>query len=250
MSSNYRCILQAVHIKPWTTFILGNIRYDHRRLLEEYKMPAPLQTHPRVSPCANTSAFCTEVRNVVLPRIQDALTASFEGLKDSCWTGSEEYMNMVGLYHSTLAYMASASDNKSVFISGSNGIQTQTQSPHLPALIMTELSIRWRTAMASGTEHEKTSYRLGLATFYNRMDKVPAKYGCLITERECVVVRIVKTDIYSPDVMEVSEGIAWGVTGMELYPKLTVGIALWYLGMLAAESDLEEGEGGGVSGDR
>ncbi|KAL4796459.1 hypothetical protein BDV19DRAFT_388283 [Aspergillus venezuelensis] len=104
--------------------------------------------------------------------------------------------------------------------------------------------------MASGSEHEKVSYRLGLATLYDRMDKVSARYGCLITERECVVVQIQKTGIVTPDVMEVSEGIEWGVSGTELYPKLTVWVALWYLGMLAAEVNLKEGEGGGVAGNR
>ena len=81
---------------------------------------------------------------------------------------------------------------------------------------------------SNGIRHRarKSLYKLGLARLYDRMDKVDAEYGCLITEGKCVV-QIQKTDIVTPDMMEVSEGIAWGVSETELYSRLTVWVALW-----------------------
>lgn len=92
-------------------------------------------------------------------------------------------------------------------------------------------SWKWNTDLAA---HPMPSYRkefrqvLSQLNWY--MGQHQARYGFILTDRELVVVRRLDANGY----LELAPSIPFSRGGDASQPELTVLLALWYLGMLAA----------------
>ncbi|PYH94302.1 hypothetical protein BO71DRAFT_450162 [Aspergillus ellipticus CBS 707.79] len=72
---------------------------------------------------------------------------------------------------------------------------------------------------------------LSQVNFY--MKQHEARYGFILTDAELVAIRCLDRN----GNLELSDSIPWNTRGDESQPRLTVLLALWYLGMLASDNE-------------
>lgn len=90
---------------------------------------------------------------------------------------------------------------------------------------------RWNTGMRHEVGHKKVLYLAGLSHLQKCMREHGCRYGFILTEIELVCVRAGVEEVPYFGFLELSPAIRTGETG-----GLTVGLALWYLNMLAKDS--------------
>ncbi|PWY80833.1 hypothetical protein BO94DRAFT_548130 [Aspergillus sclerotioniger CBS 115572] len=91
-------------------------------------------------------------------------------------------------------------------------------------------SYTWSTALNILGPGRKFEFKQVLSQLNWYMKQHQAKYGFLLTDRELVAVK----RLDGQGKLELSGSIPWDIHGSEDQPRLTVLLALWYLGMLAA----------------
>ncbi|OJD22676.1 hypothetical protein ACJ73_05974 [Blastomyces percursus] len=92
-------------------------------------------------------------------------------------------------------------------------------------------SWKWSTAMATGTDHDQTEFRQVLSQVNHYMKQHGSRYGFVLTDNELVAIR----RLDGVGRLQLSTPISWESRGTAAQPRLTVMLALWYLGMLAAQ---------------
>ena len=104
---------------------------------------------------------------------------------------------------------------------------------------------QWNSGMRNGTAPDKVNYLRGLARLHHFMREHGCRYGFIITEIELVCVRagVAKdSDSTLPlfGCLEVAQAIQIATSGKDSNGNLqmTVGLALWYLHMLAKEQPM------------
>lgn len=109
---------------------------------------------------------------------------------------------------------------------------------------------RFNTGMRVEAAHKKVEYLRGLAHLHRCMREHGCRYGFIITEIELVVVRLGtervpdfgSLEVATVQLAEHSQPVDLGVDGdgEDVQPaKMTAGLALWYLHMLARDEQLQ-----------
>jgi len=78
----------------------------------------------------------------------------------------------------------------------------------------------------------RTQFRQALSQVNWYMKRHRTRYGFILTDRELVAIRRLDDD----GNLELSDSVPWDTVGTEDQPRLTVLLALWYLGMLASDN--------------
>ncbi|KAK2736310.1 hypothetical protein FQN55_001696 [Onygenales sp. PD_40] len=94
-------------------------------------------------------------------------------------------------------------------------------------------SWKWSNALRNGTAYEQKEFKQVLSQVNHYMKQHRARYGLVLTNEELVAIR---RRNYDGDI-ELSRPIPWDTRGTAQHPCLTVLLALWYLGMLAAQDE-------------
>jgi hypothetical protein len=104
---------------------------------------------------------------------------------------------------------------------------------------------QWNSGFRTGTPPEKVLYLRGLARLHHFMREHGCRYGFIITEIELVCVRAgvdTSSDHAIPlfGCLEVAQAVQIATSGKDSNGNLqmTVGLALWYLHMLAKEQPM------------
>lgn len=104
---------------------------------------------------------------------------------------------------------------------------------------------QWNSGFRTGTAPEKVLYLRGLARLHHFMREHGCRYGFIITEIELVCVRAgvdASSDSAIPlfGCLEVAQAVQIATSGKDSNGnlKMTVGLALWYLHMLAKEQPM------------
>jgi hypothetical protein len=92
-------------------------------------------------------------------------------------------------------------------------------------------SWKWSTAMRTGTTWQRHQYRQVLSQVNWYMRQHGSRYGFVLTDIELVAIQRLDDN----GNLLVSNSISWQAGGTARQPQLTVLLALWYLGMLAAQ---------------
>lgn len=80
--------------------------------------------------------------------------------------------------------------------------------------------------------YHRTQFRQALSQVNWYMKRHRTQYGFILTDRELVAIRSLDDD----GNLEPSDSVPWDTVGTEDQPRLTVLLALWYLGMLASDN--------------
>ncbi|PYI31877.1 hypothetical protein BP00DRAFT_446105 [Aspergillus indologenus CBS 114.80] len=93
-------------------------------------------------------------------------------------------------------------------------------------------SYKWNLNMIDdGNEHVQKEFKQVLSQVNYYMKQHHTRYGFVITDQELVAIKRLNRD----GELQVSDSISWTDRGTPDQPCMTVLLALWYLGMLAAD---------------
>ncbi|KAH1347497.1 hypothetical protein LV164_007205 [Aspergillus fumigatus] len=207
----------------WPGFDLQTILQRYEALLMQVQLPAdPMPISP--SRGVPTETALREKLDVY-PRVRRALRAAFQHLatvgqmngSTALEFGSGDFAKVIDGFRPDTAYFVSA-------------LPSATGPNRAPGDI--KPSWKWSTAMAS---HRIPGYRaeyrqaLSQVNFYMKQHR--SRYGFILTDRELVVFR--RRD--NNGNLELASPTPFTAGGTAQQPQLTVLMALWYLGMLAAQ---------------
>ncbi|OJD18202.1 hypothetical protein AJ78_01760 [Emergomyces pasteurianus Ep9510] len=94
-------------------------------------------------------------------------------------------------------------------------------------------SWKWNTALRTGYPNQRAEFKQALSQVNYYMNQHKTRYGFLITNLELVAIRRLDNN----GSLELSTPIPWEAQGTATQPRLTVLLALWYIGMLAAQDE-------------
>ncbi|KAE8133851.1 hypothetical protein BDV38DRAFT_257236 [Aspergillus pseudotamarii] len=94
-------------------------------------------------------------------------------------------------------------------------------------------SFKWSLALRnSPTPYGRKQFKQALAQVNYYMKQHETHFGFILTDRELVAIRRLDRN----GRLELSDSVSWITKGSECQPRLTVLLALWYLGMLASDN--------------
>ncbi|PWY67608.1 hypothetical protein BO94DRAFT_540407 [Aspergillus sclerotioniger CBS 115572] len=173
----------------------------------------------------------SKISEYVIPRIRRSLRVSFAGLAASNQINGitavsfdvGEYAQLIDNYKPDTAYFIDALQSGS----GPNGAPGDIKP-----------SWKWSTALATHLDPPlRTEYRQALSQVNYYMKQHGSRYGFILSDLELVIFRRVDNN----GNLQLAPAIPWTRGGTEEEPQLTVLLALWYLGMLAAQDEGPDG---------
>ncbi|PGH29203.1 hypothetical protein GX50_08038 [[Emmonsia] crescens] len=211
------------HVGEWINFNLATVcqRYQ-AHLMATMLPPDPFPASPP-QPINSENPLRHRISDMLTPRIRRALRAGFDqlqaanqldGLTPLSFDVGEAALTPNG-FTPDLAYFVAAS-----FGSGPNRAPGDVK-----------LSWKWSTAMATGTVYDQNEFYQVLSQVNYYMKQHESRYGFVLTDNELVAIRRLDGN----GSLELSTPISWENYGTAAQPRLTVMLALWYLGMLAAQ---------------
>lgn len=220
-STSYRA--SDIHsVGVWINFTLATVRQRYQaHLMTTMLPPDPFPVSPPQPSSENPLRH--RISDMLTTRIRRALRTGFNQLQAvNQLNGLTPLSFDVGEAASTpggftpdLAYCVAAS-----FGSGPNRAPGDVKP-----------SWKWSMAMATGTAHDRNEFRQVLSQVNHYMKQHGSRYGFVLTDIELVAIRRLDGN----GSLELSTPISWDSLGTAAQPRLTVMLALWYLGMLAAQ---------------
>ncbi|KAL2794636.1 hypothetical protein BJX66DRAFT_325261 [Aspergillus keveii] len=222
-------------IREWGDFNLQQIQQDYGALLAAAMIsPDPLPTSPPQAIRLETG-FKTKAGEILFPQVRRALRQAFAWLANQP-SQPNQPPPMTG---------------KSV-VSMGVGELARTPGSFLPDVAFFEVGLapgvppnrvpgdlkphwKWDTNMADSVS-DRSEYLQALSQVNFYMHQHNTRYGFLLTNHEMVAIRR-RDDRGS---LELSRPIPWEAAGTPNNQRMTVLLALWYLGMLASQNEGDE----------
>ncbi|KAK9235307.1 hypothetical protein V1525DRAFT_390612 [Lipomyces kononenkoae] len=210
----------------WHGFNLNSILQRYGNVLVQAHLPPdPMPTSPPRAITAR-NALRSKISEYVFPRVRRGLRAGFNhltllnqinGLTIVSFDVGESAM-VIDSFKPDTAYFALE-------------LPAGTSWNRAPGDI--KPSWKWSTALvAHPVLGIRTEFRQALSQANWYMKQHHSRYGFLLTDRELVVFRRLDTNGH----LELAPPVPFTIGGSAAQPRLTVLLALWYLGMLAAQN--------------
>ncbi|KAK2831930.1 hypothetical protein FQN49_007029 [Arthroderma sp. PD_2] len=224
---------EVIPIPPgvWAQFNLPTILQEYQALLTSTMVaPDPFPGSP-LQPVTTKGLIESKFQILFCDRVRRGLRRTFEQLRS---TNQYTGVTNIAIGHRDIARaVLYFRPDVAYYVPG----QPSGSGPNrAPGIIMP--SWVWNSAMATGSARQQMDYRyiLSRLNYYMRLHK--AQYGFLATEEELFAARRLDDE----GSLELSPSIYWETEGSTESPRLTLMLALWYLGMLASQ---EQGPGSG-----
>ncbi|KAJ9259421.1 hypothetical protein DTO207G8_984 [Paecilomyces variotii] len=212
-------------IAVWHGFNLQTIIHRYGNILGQTHLPPdPMPTSPPRAITAG-NALRSKIYEYVFPRVRRGLRAAFNTLTatnqmnglTSVSIDVGEAAKIIENYKPDTAYFALA-------------LPAGTSWNRAPGDI--KPSWKWSTALANHPmDTYRTEFRQALSQVNWYMKQHNSRYGFILTNQELVVIR--RLDNHGN--LELAPPIPFTAGGTVAQPRMTVLLALWYLGMLAAQ---------------
>ncbi|GAD92929.1 predicted protein [Paecilomyces variotii No. 5] len=208
-------------ISLWIEFTLDRILQSHECFLTHTFLASnPFPTSPPPIMSAKTQLMF-RISEYLAPRLRRALRTTFNRLESTHLLSARTPISfdMGGSAKSGIDF-AYYEVKKS----------TASHGERLPGIV--KPSWEWNSGSKTGSTDDKYKYYQCLDQLNWSMKQLHARYGIILTNEELVAVQRLDND----GNLQVSSSIAWETKGTAAHPRLTVLLALWYLGMLASEN--------------
>ncbi|KGO76426.1 hypothetical protein PITC_073080 [Penicillium italicum] len=200
--------------------------FSYSTIIQRYGVPLQskwIQSDPIASPPAairDEPHFQLRFAGLILPRIRRSLRAAFEQLASELAT---RRLSPVTFDGGSVAYVIDLFRPDTAFIA----VGAASRSNRAPGDL--KVSWKWQSSWRySQTLAEQREYKQVLAQVNFYMRQHNARYGYILTNTELVAVKRLE----GSGRLAVSSAVPWKGGGVG---ELSVLLALWYLGMLAAE---------------
>ncbi|KAL2823555.1 hypothetical protein BDW59DRAFT_173383 [Aspergillus cavernicola] len=214
-------------LSAWTDFSLSTILQVYRPPLIAATVVASDMFPPNPQPVNSKAALVSRISEYISPLIRCALRCGFAKLATMPHP-EKGTLTTISLDSGDKARRIGPSNPDLAYVTVNNIMGNKLN--RAPGVV--ELSRTWHTGLSEGNEHQKTEYLRVLRELSRYMAQHHAQYGFILTNQELVVVR--RNGGNDSRGLELSKPIMWYVGGDAENPKLTVLLALWYLGMLVS----------------
>lgn len=208
-------------IVPWSKFTLDRILQEHEGFLAHTFLPSnPFPTSPPPIMSAK-SQFMFRISEYLAPRVRRALRTTFNRLEST---------NLLNRRTPVSFDMGGSAKSRIDFAYYEVKKLTAKNGERLPGIV--KPSWEWNSGWKTGSSDDQRKYHRCLSQLNWSMKQLRARYGVILTNEELVAVQRLDND----GNLQVSNSVAWETKGTVVHPRLTVLLALWYLGMLASEN--------------
>jgi hypothetical protein len=214
------------YVGNWINFYLNTIMTRYQPLLNATRIqPDPMSTtlpHAIRAEIALRDRFAyylqVRVRRALRSGFQQLLANHALGNRTIVSFGEGEQAQTVDNYIPDTAYFAE------------NDPQVTTRVNRAPGDL--KPSFKWSLGLRNSlNDREQREFKQALSQVNWYMKQNNARFGFILTDRELVAIRRLDDD----GRLELSQSIPWATQGNAAQPRLTVLLALWYLGMLASD---------------
>jgi hypothetical protein len=206
----------------WATFNLNTIQQQYGALLAAAQITdEPFPTSPPQLVNSET-AVRSRVGFYLTARVRRSLRCGFAHLTQTNQLGN---MSVVDYGVGTLA------ETIEDFIPDTAYFDPQLPAGNCPNRVPGDIKPSWKwSSSLRFQENTMNEFKQALSQVNFYMKQHHARYGYILTDRELVAIRRRDRD----GNLDLSLSIPWSRQGTAQLPALTVLLALWYLGMLAA----------------
>lgn len=212
-------------VRSWTAFRMDTIMLQYTHLLRNTLIES--ERTPTSPPHAINSEDGVRDRfnEYLKPRIRRALRCGFESLSANNQLGNRTKVVFDG------GRLAQIIDNYVPDVAYFDpNLPPDTRPNRLPGEFKS--SCKWSSGLqGSFSEYAQTQFRQALAQVNFYMKQHKARYGFILTDKELVAIK----RLDGQGNLELSDPIPWDTQGNGAQPRLTILLALWYLGMLASD---------------
>lgn len=212
-------------IQIWQDFSLQTILQRFQDLLNQTHIAADpfFESPPRF--ISGDDQLQAEIIEILIPRVRRSLRVAFQSLAASGFMqglaelsfGAGGRARLINGYEPDLAFF---------------DIRPLAKTAPNRAPGRTIVSCKWSTEMStSDYEANRRQHRQVLSQVNFYMNQHNTRYGFIITDQELVAIRKIDRN----GRLELSSPISWTAGGTATEPRLTVMLALWYIGMLASD---------------
>lgn len=211
-------------VRHWTQFNITSVRQRYQNVLTATTLPLdPFPTSPPHGINSETGVRA-RIIETVNPRVRRGLRAIFNQLHT---TGQLDGLTPLSLDIGEAATTPNGfKPDIAYFVVG---LAVGAGSNRAPGDV--KPGYKWNTGMATEPGIREVQFRQALSQVNWYMRQHRTRYGFIITNLELVAIR--RLDDHGN--LELSAPIPWENQGTVQQPRLTVLMALWYLGMLAAQ---------------
>lgn len=215
------------NLSQWHGFSLSEILNHYHALLNA---PHLIGRDPYPSSPPDSISSAEELRPRVIQYVQNrvrrSLRAGFQQLRTTQALGSRTEMTYD---HGDMARLIDNSKPDTAYF---NPVIPNTEDRPNRAPGDVKSSLKWSTTdRDQGGLRRRREYRQALAQVNFYMKQHQTQYGYILTDKELVAIR--RLDFNGN--LELSAPVPWAQGGTVTTPRLTILLALWYLGMLASE---------------
>ncbi|OJJ65600.1 hypothetical protein ASPBRDRAFT_139739 [Aspergillus brasiliensis CBS 101740] len=209
-------------VVDWTDFNYSTITQRYGTMLNSKR----IRRDPIESPPASINDephFHSRFSELVQPRVRRALRAGFDQLEPEL---PARRLSPVTFDVGSSAALIDQFRPDTAYVVIANEVSSSNRAPG-----DLKVSWKWQSSWKSSSDPiQKREYKQALAQVNFYMDQHTAKYGFILTDKELVAVKRLDRN----GSLAVSTAIGWTTGGAG---QLSVLLALWYIGMLAAEDD-------------
>jgi hypothetical protein len=213
------------NIGNWANFDLATIRQRYNNLLTTPQLIAREHNPSPPGGINSEPALQNRVHALLQPRVRRSLRDGFNHLQNTNNLGSK---TVVTYDNGSLAAMINNYKPDTAYLQPN--LPSTTRPNRAPGDI--KPSWKWSTAQrhhALETQRNEFKQALSQVNFYMKQHRT--QYGYILTDREFIAIRRLDQN----GNLQLSNPVLWHTAGNVAHPRLTVALALWYLGMLAAE---------------
>lgn len=210
------------YIGVWHQFSLDNILNRYNHILTATTLPSDPFTGSPPPPVNSQNLLLGRIAEMIIPRVRRALRTGFNQLHSN---------NQLDEFTPLGFDVGEAATTPSGFKPDIAYYELPCGSGPNRAPGDVKPSWKWRTTMAMGSPTERREFKQVLSEVNWYMRQQNSRYGFVVTDLEMVAIRRLDDN----GRLELSTPIPWGTAG-GAQPHLTILLALWYLGMLAAQN--------------
>lgn len=213
-------------VTHWDDFNLETIMGEFEPLLRSTTIPAEGMPTPS-RPVRNEEQIKTQFKCYLDGRVRRSFRATFAELRAKNILGNRA---IISFDEGTRAQILEKFQPDIAYFDIT--LRESTRENRAPGDI--KPSWKWSLALRHGDPRQRNEFRKVLAQVNYDMLQNHSRYGFVITNEYLVAIR---KGTARQGHLELSSAIPWTEGGAEDHPRLTVLLALWYLGMLAADND-------------
>ncbi|KAB8263533.1 hypothetical protein BDV32DRAFT_118826 [Aspergillus pseudonomiae] len=214
------------NVGHWAGFNFTSIQQQYGTLLAAARIDdEPFQSSPP-RPINSEAAVRSRINSYLTNRIIRALRCGFSYMQ------STQQLGNFTVIHYDVGAMAATIDNYTPDFAFFNpNLEAKTRPNRLPSKI--KPSYKWSLDLRNHqNSHSRTEFKQVLSQVNFYMKQHHARYGFIITDRELVAIRRLDRN----GNLELSASIPWTTKGTTSQTRLTALLAIWYLGILAANN--------------